>query len=201
MKSPLRVGVFAGSFNPVHIGHLALANWIAEFGDVDEVRFVVSPHNPLKNENNLLDERQRLEWVRTATAGYPKIRVSEVEFLLPRPSYTLRTFDALAEMEPGTQFFLLIGADNWAVFNQWKDYYEFLSRYPVIIFPRPGYPFDLSERHFAQPPNASLHLLSPPLLDISSSFIRKSIRQGKDVRFFLPEAIRSDVVQAFAGQK
>jgi nicotinate-nucleotide adenylyltransferase len=194
--------VFAGSFNPVHIGHLALANWIAEFGDVDEVCFVVSPHNPLKKEDNLLDGRQRLEWVRAATAGYPKIRVSEVEFLLPRPSYTLRTLDALAATAPaGTQFFLLIGADNWAVFDQWKDYYELLSRYPLLIFPRPGYPLNLSERQFAQPSGASLRAVTPPILDISSSFIRESIRQGKDVRFFLPEAIRSAVVQAFAGQK
>ncbi|MDR3129387.1 MAG: nicotinate-nucleotide adenylyltransferase [Tannerellaceae bacterium] len=201
MKSPLRVGVFAGSFNPIHVGHLALANWMAEFGDMDEVRFVVSPHNPLKEEEILVDGQQRLGWVRSATADYPKISVSDVEFHLPRPSYTLRTFEELSQSEPDKQFSLLIGSDNWEVFDQWKDYYEFLVRYPVVIFPRPGYPLSSIDGRFPQPSKARLRTVSAPQFDISSSFIRESIRQGKDVRYFLPEGIRHSVFQAFTGQK
>ncbi|MDR3137298.1 MAG: nicotinate-nucleotide adenylyltransferase [Tannerellaceae bacterium] len=198
MSEPRRVAVFPGSFNPIHIGHLALANWLAQFGDVDEVRFVVSPLNPLKHRDDLFDERRRLDWVRDAIDAYPKFSVSDVEFHLPRPSYTLRTFDALTQAEPATQFRLLIGADNWATFDRWKDYYRFLTRFPVLIFPRPGFPLNLDAPRFATPPNASLHTLNPPLLDISSSFIRQAITQGLHLPFFLPESIRSSVHQAFA---
>ncbi|MDR2791875.1 MAG: nicotinate-nucleotide adenylyltransferase [Tannerellaceae bacterium] len=197
----MKVGVFAGSFNPVHIGHLALANWMCEFGGVDEVCFIVSPHNPLKAEDGLIDGQRRLEWMRMVTAGYPKMSVSDVEFGLPRPSYTVHTLDVMTDAEPEKQFVLLIGSDNWVTFNQWKDYYGLLSRHPVVVIPRPDYPFDLSEHRFARPPEEDIRTVCPPQLEISSSFIRESIRKGRDIRFFLPEAIRNSVVQTFGEQK
>ena len=117
-KEPLRTGIFGGSFNPVHIGHLALANYLCEYGEVDEVWFLVSPQNPFKQQSELLDDHTRLELVQRAVAGYSRFRASDFEFSLPRPSYTIHTLQALSAAYPEREFYLIIGADNWQAFQK-----------------------------------------------------------------------------------
>lgn len=177
-------GIFSGSFNPIHIGHLALANWICEFGGVDELWFLVSPQNPLKEEAGLMDERIRLGFVQSAIAGYSKFKASDFEFRLPRPSYTINTLRALQKAYPERHFALIIGADSWCGFPKWKDYEAILSEFDLIVYPRKGYEIVIPE-HLS-----NVKKVEAPLFDISSTFIRDSLKSGKDVRFFLPEAIR-----------
>ena len=179
------IGIFSGSFNPIHIGHLALANYLCEFEQLDEVWFVVSPHNPLKNSDDLQNEQQRLEWTRRAVGDYPKFKVSDIEFSLPKPSYSIQTHQALRKQFPDKKFTLIIGADNWDCFELWRDYKTILAEFPILIYPRKGFevviPTELT---------STVKLTNAPLLEISSTFIRQAIAQGKDVSFFLPEALR-----------
>ena len=180
-----RTGIFGGSFNPIHIGHLALANYLCEYSDLDEVWFMVSPHNPLKEQQNLWDDNLRLTLVQKAIADYPSFKASDFEFHLPRPSYMIHTLDELQKTYPDREFFLIIGADNWAVFPKWFKSEEIINRYQIMIYPRPGYEID----------DASLpehvKLIQTPLLEISSTFIRNAIREHKDVRYFLHPAVFS----------
>lgn len=178
-----KTGIFGGSFNPIHIGHLALANYLCEYGELDEIWFMVSPQNPLKRQEQLLADEERLELARLATEGYKKFRVSDFEFSLPRPSYTVHTLRALRATYPEREFYMVIGADNWAVFDRWKDHEQIISENKLLIYPRPGY-------HIAAdslPANATL--VHTPLLGISSTFIRESIRKGKDMRYFLHPSV------------
>ncbi len=178
----MKVGIFSGSFNPVHIGHLALANYICEFENFDEVWFLVSPQSPLKNINDLYPEDQRLEWVKKAIRDYPKFKASDFEWNMPKPSYTIHTLRALREAFPGNIFHLLIGSDNWKIFDQWKDYQILLDEFNVLVYPRRG-----SENIVISHKNVKA--CQAPMIDISSTFIRKAIKEGKDLRFFLPEGI------------
>lgn len=177
----MRTALFFGSFNPVHIGHLAIANHIAEFGGVGEVWFVVSPHNPHKDKSTLLPERDRFEMLYRAVGDYPKFRVSDIEFKLPQPSYTIHTLVHLQEKFPKHEFSLILGSDNLLNFHKWKNADQILAGYPLIVYPRPGTPQGVYDNF----PN--LTLVDAPRMDISSTFIRESVRQGKDVRFFMPE--------------
>jgi nicotinate-nucleotide adenylyltransferase len=185
MAETVKAGIFSGSFNPVHIGHLALANWLCEYGGLDEVWFLVSPRNPLKRQADLLDDRLRLAMVTAAAGSYPGFKVSDIEFSLPRPSYTVNTLKALDEKYPGYSFHFIMGADNWAIFRQWKDYQTILSRYPILVYPRKGYETVIPGEY------PHVRAVDAPLIDISSSFIREARKAGKDMRFFLPEAVRS----------
>lgn len=178
-EAQLKTGIFGGSFNPIHIGHLALANYLCEYGGLDEIWFLVSPHNPLKEEADLWDDNLRLELVRLAVEGYPKFRASDFEFSLPRPSYTIHTLDALKAAYPERDFTLIIGADNWGRFPRWKASEELIARHRILIYPRPGYDVDAE----SLPEHAQL--VDTPLLEISSTFIRESLAAGKDVRYFL----------------
>lgn len=180
-----RTGLFGGSFNPVHIGHLALANYLCEYGGLDEVWFLVSPRNPLKQETDLWDDALRLELVRIATADYPRFRASDVEFHLPRPSYTIHALRTLQAEYPNREFSLIIGADNWGLFPRWHQADEILSRHKVVIYPRHGCPL---------PPTTDLPTgvyvaTEAPLMEISSTFIRRALREGRDVRYFLHPAV------------
>ena len=175
----MRVGPFSGSFNPIHIGHLALANWLCAFGEVDEVWFVVSPRNPFKQGQELMDDDLRLRLVRLAIEGYPRFRASDVEFGLPRPSYTIHTLDALQTQYPAHEFHLIIGSDNWAAFPRWREAGRILREHHLLIYPRPGYPLDGSNL----PPH--VRLTQAPALDVSSTFVRQALSEGRDVRYFL----------------
>lgn len=174
-----RVALFFGSFNPIHIGHLALANYIAEFASVDEVRFVVSPQNPFKQNMELLDDKIRLEMVAAAIAGYAKFSVTDIEFSMPKPSYTCETLKALSEQEPNTDFILVMGADNIVSFGKWRRYDWILENYQLMVYPRPGY----STNHPAEWENVSV--IEAPIFEISSTLIRQAVKEGKDVRYFV----------------
>ncbi len=178
-KKKIKTGIFGGSFNPVHIGHLALANYLCEFCGMDEIWFMVSPQNPLKKQKELLEDEKRLELVQAAIAGYDKFHVSDFEFRLPRPSYTANTLEVLRNTYTDKEFVLIIGADNWNVFYRWKDPISILSHFKVFVYPRPG--FEVRKDSLPE----GVELIQTPLMEISSSFIRKSLRQGKDVRYFL----------------
>lgn len=183
--SGIKTGIFGGSFNPIHIGHLALANYICEYGDIEELWFMVSPQNPLKRNEQLLEDAQRLELVRAAIQDYPKFKASDFEFHLPRPSYTIQLLDALKRTYPERDFTLIIGADNWKLFDRWKDPQRLITENRIVVYPRPGIEIEKGRL----PNNVSL--LQAPLFEISSTFIREAIQTGKDVRYFLhPEVYR-----------
>lgn len=179
----MNIGIFSGSFNPIHIGHLALANYLCEYEGLDELWFMVTPHNPLKEEDELMEDKLRLELVKLAIEGYPKFRASDFEFHLPRPSYTIHTLDELKRAYPEPVFSLIIGADNWTLFSRWYESERLLAENPIIIYPRPGYPVEAA----SLPENVKLS--SSPVFEISSTFIREALKEGKDVRYFLHPAV------------
>ncbi|HBE54852.1 MAG TPA: nicotinate (nicotinamide) nucleotide adenylyltransferase [Prevotellaceae bacterium] len=160
----VRTGVYGGSFNPIHNGHVSLAQHLIQEGLVDEVWLVVSPQNPFKADSTLLDEQLRLRLARLAVAGEPGIRVSDVEFSLPRPSFMSATLRALSARCPQRQFSLIMGADNWERFAQWHESRWIQEHYPLIVFPRPGHPLGTLPQ--------GVQRARTPLLDISSSWIR-----------------------------
>ena len=178
-----RVALFFGSFNPIHIGHLALGNYVAEFGGVDEVRFVVSPHNPLKERGGLMDDEFRLEMVRRAIEGYPKFGVSDVEFRLPKPSYTYDTLTFMSQEEPDVKFVLIMGGDNLDLFRKWRNYDKIMEQYEVLVYPRPDSSNEVPDDY------KNVSVIDAPLIEVSSTFIRESLRDGKDVRFFMPQGV------------
>jgi nicotinate-nucleotide adenylyltransferase len=177
-------GIFPGSFNPIHIGHLALANWLCEYEEVEEIWFLVTPQNPLKERGGLIDYALRFEMVKASLVGYPRCKASDFETTLPLPSYTFRTFRALSAEYPDRRFCLIIGADSWVNFDRWKESESLIREFPVWIYPRLGY------NPVIPPGHPMVRIIQAPILEVSSSFIRQALREGKDVRFFLPEAIR-----------
>ena len=179
-----KVGIFSGSFNPIHIGHLALANWLCEYIDLAEIWFLVTPQNPLKNKEGLMDYELRYNMVKEAIGGYSKFKINDIESFLPVPSYTIDTLRTLKKYYPNYLFHLIIGADSWANINLWKDTDALVNEFPILIYPRKNF----EQTDILLSPN--ICKVDAPLLDISSSFIRAAIKEGKDVRFFLPEAIR-----------
>jgi nicotinate-nucleotide adenylyltransferase len=179
------VVVFAGSFNPIHIGHLAMANYVVEFTPADEFWFVVSPHNPFKSKVELADFTHRFNMVRLAFAGLElPVSVSDVEASLPQPSYTINTLDTLSERFPDKQLSLLIGADNLASFHLWKDAAKIVARHRLLVYPRAGFDCDddLYQRN-----NATK--LTAPIIEISSTFIRNNIPKGHNLRALLPKGV------------
>jgi len=188
-----KIALFFGSFNPIHIGHLALANHIAEFGGVDEVRFIVSPQNPFKRNLSLMDDEIRLSWVKQAIDDYPRFSVSDVEFSMPKPSYTSDTLERLSSMEPGNKFVLVMGGDNIASFAGWRRYEWILENYEILVYPRLDGPTEIPEAW-----RSRVTMLSDaPRIEVSSTFVRKSIKEGKDVRFFVPQRIWASVRDEF----
>jgi nicotinate-nucleotide adenylyltransferase len=175
-------GLYFGSFNPIHIGHMAIANFMIEFSAMDQLWFVVSPQNPLKEKKSLLKDYHRLEMVRQAIEGDDRFRASDIEFHLPLPSYTIDTLAYLEEKNPGMEFRLIMGADGLKTFHKWKHADLIAEKYHCLIYPRPG--ADL--RALSLFKNATV--MDAPLIEISSSFIRKAIRQGKDIRHLMPAA-------------
>jgi nicotinate-nucleotide adenylyltransferase len=190
LMNRLETGLFSGSFNPIHMGHLMLANYISAFTSLQEIWFVVTPHSPLKKRESLLSDAVRLEMVRLALEDYPTMRVSDVEFYMPRPSYTIDTLNLLSELHPERKFSLIIGGDNWLLFDRWKDYKLILERYPLIVYPRPGENVQIPESL-----SQTVKVVNAPQLEISSTFIRNSIQEGKNVRAFLPPKVYEYILQ------
>lgn len=173
-------GLYFGSFNPVHIGHLAIANFMVEFSELEQLWFVVSPQNPLKERKSLLKDYHRLEMVRQAVEDDDRFRASDIEFKLPTPSYTIDTLTYLEELNPGREFQLVMGADGLRTFHKWKHAGLIVEKYHRLIYPRPGTDIEMASRL----PNATL--VDAPMMEISSSFIRQAIKEGKDVRHLVP---------------
>ena len=176
----MKIGLLFGSFNPMHIGHKVIASYMAEFTDLEKVCFVVSPQNPLKQKQTLLDQHHRLQIIRAEVENNLKLAVSDIEFSMPRPSYTINTLVHLKKKYPENEYALIIGADNLQNFHKWKNYKQILEDYSVFVYPRPG--IEISGKH------ENIHIVKGvPQMEISASFIRESIIQKKDVSYLIPE--------------
>ena len=176
-----KIGLFFGSFNPVHNGHLMLANYIVEYTDLDSIWFVVSPQNPFKEENSLLQDHHRRDMLEMAVKNDSRFEVCDIEFSMPKPSYTIDTLKCLSERYPDMEFYLIYGMDNLACFDKWKDYQSILDNYNLLVYPRKNYDAGNLKNH------KSVHIISAPEIEISSTFIRKAIKNNKDIRYFMPE--------------
>ena len=179
----MKVGLFFGSFNPVHLGHLVIANYMATFTGLDEVWMVVSPHTPLKQRKGLSNMYDRLEMVRLATENSEQLKVSNIEFTLPQPSYTVDTLIYLKEKYPGKEFAIIMGADNLSSFKKWKNYEVILNNYQIYVYPRPGVTIEEWKDH------PSIVITETPQMDISSTFIRKAIKDKKNIQYLVPDAV------------
>ncbi len=180
-----KTGLFFGSFNPVHIGHLIIANHIVEHSGLDEVWLVVTPHNPHKKKKTLLNDYQRLMMVRLATEAYPKLHASNIEFDLPQPNYTINTLAFLQEKYPDREFVLLMGQDNLAGFKKWKNYEVILKYYRLFVYPRITTK-EVPEELINHP---AVTMIKAPVIELSATQIRKDIAAGKNVRPLLPPEV------------
>ena len=185
-----KTGIFGGSFNPVHNGHIALARQLREAAGLDEVWLMVSPQNPLKQQADLLDDQLRLRMARQAVADEPFIRVSDYEFLLSRPSYTWNTLQALERDFPDRQFVLMIGGDNWQHFSRWYRADDILNRYPIVVYPRRG--------TIIKSATPNVTIVEADLLDISSTDIRRRVREGKPITGMVPDSIADEVIAYYS---
>ena len=181
----MKIGLYFGTFNPIHIGHLIIANHMVEHSDLDEVWMVVTPHNPFKKKSNLLDDFQRLEMVYRATQDYTKLKPSDIEFNLPQPNYTINTLVHLQEKHPDYAFSLIMGEDNLKSFHKWKNYELILENHHIYVYPRISK--DRVETQFDGHKN--IHVIDAPIMELSSTFIRKSIKAGKNVQPMLPQHV------------
>lgn len=176
------VGLFFGSFNPIHNGHLAIANYLLEQGYCAEVWFIVSPCNPWKKNQELLDEQKRLEIVNAAIQGNGRMQASDIEFAMPRPSYTYQTLCALQTKYPHRHFQLIIGGDNLSRFHDWRNSEDILASFPILVYPRPGIPLPKELP-------ASVTIVDAPLTDVSSTEIREKLKKGEDISSLVPATI------------
>ena len=183
----MHIGLFFGSYNPIHIGHMAIANYMICYTEMQEIWMVVSPQNPLKNKNQLLNQNNRLLLVNLAIDDFSRIKSSSIEFNLSQPSYTINTLAHLSEKYPQHQFSLIMGQDNLQNFNKWKNFETILKQFHIYVYPRPN----CEQSQFDSHPN--VHLTEAPKMDISSTFIRKAINEKKDIRFFLAPKVWEEI--------
>jgi nicotinate-nucleotide adenylyltransferase len=183
----MKIGLYFGSFNPIHIGHLIIASHIVEHTDLKRVWFVVSPHNPLKQESTLLNEYHRLHLVQTAIEGDSRFKASDVEFKLPKPSYTIDTLTYLSEKYPSYQFTVIMGSDSYSNLHRWKNYELLVKNYSIIVYNRPG--FEVKDNLY----NATI--LKAPLLDISSTTIREHLKEGKSIQYLVSDAVFKELTE------
>lgn len=183
METNQKIGLFFGSFNPIHIGHMIIANIMAENADLNKVWFVVSPQNPFKPSKGLLHEFDRYDMVKAAIADHYKLEVSDVEFNLPKPSYTIHTLAYLTEKFPGRDFKVIIGEDNLENFAKWKNYEQILNQFGLYVYPRPHVTNSEWKRH------SNVKMIEAPLLDISATYIRNCIKNNKSIRYLVPEPV------------
>lgn len=184
-----KIGLFFGSFNPIHIGHVAIAGYMLEFTELEEIWFIVSPHNPLKKKETLLDNYQRLHMANLAIGNNDRIRASDIEFKLPVPSYTIDTLAYLEEKYPRHQFSLVMGEDNLYTLHKWKNALELIRKCPIWVYPRPDArkPSNpLLEQILSA---ADIRIVKAPLMDISGTFIRNNVRRGRNMSYFLPAPV------------
>jgi nicotinate-nucleotide adenylyltransferase len=182
----MTIGLYFGSFNPVHIGHLIIANYIVNTSSLQQVWFVVSPQNPFKNAVGLLNEYHRLHLVNIAIDGEKNLRASNVEFKLPKPSYTIDTLTYLKEKYPEHQFAIIMGSDGFTNLHKWKNYETLVKNYEFYIYKRPG--FNVTETF-----GANIHVLDAPLLDISSTRIRSMIKEKLSIKFMVPDVVKEEI--------
>ncbi|MFT6049009.1 MAG: nicotinate-nucleotide adenylyltransferase [Patiriisocius sp.] len=181
----MKIGLYFGTFNPIHIGHLTIANHMAEYSDLDEIWMVVTPHNPLKKKSTLLDNHHRIAMVDIALEDYPKIKSSRIEFDLEQPNYTVNTLAVLEEKYPEDDFCLIMGEDNLKSLHKWKNYEVILDRYHLYVYPR------ISEGKIETrfDGHAKIFKVAAPIMELSSTFIRKGIKEGKNIRPMLPQNV------------
>jgi nicotinate-nucleotide adenylyltransferase len=182
----MKIGLYFGSFNPVHIGHLIIANHVVNETDLKQVWFVVSPQNPFKQSSSLLNEYQRLHLLKSAIDGENNLRASSVEFNLPKPSYTVDSLAYLTEKYPEHEFSILMGSDGFQNLNKWKNYEVIVNNHKIFIYKRPG--FEISDTY-----GAIVHILDAPLLEISSTRIRELIKDRKSIRFLVPDIVKEEI--------
>lgn len=181
----MKIGLYFGSFNPIHIGHLIIANQLVENSDLDQIWFVVTPHNPFKKKSTLLDNHHRLEMVYLATKDYDTLKESDIEFNLPQPNYTVNTLAYLTEKYPEKEFSLIMGEDNLKSFHKWKNYQVILDHHDIYVYPRIS--DGTVETQFDNHPK--IHHVEAPIMEISSTLIRNSIKAGKNIKPLLPEHV------------
>jgi len=182
----MKIGLYFGSFNPIHVGHLIIANHIANNASIDQVWLVVSPQNPLKPSASLLNEYDRLHLVQQAIADNPQLKALDIEFKLPKPSYTIDTLTYLEEKYPTHQFSVIMGSDSFQNLPKWKQFDLLVKKCPFIIYERPG--FTVTETYGAQ-----IQIAAAPLLNISATAIRKNIKEGKSIRYLVTEVVREEI--------
>ena len=192
MNRKIKTGIYGGSFNPIHNGHIALARHLLQEAELDEIWFVVSPQNPFKVQQQLLADDKRLLLVRKALAPYPQLVASDFEFSLPRPSYTWHTLQGMSAQWPDRELHLIIGADNWLCFDRWYHADDIRSTYPIIIYPRQGY--DIVPSALPQ----GVRLVNTPLYNVSSTEIRADVAAGRDISGKVPSTILSEVEKEFS---
>lgn len=181
----MKIGLYFGTFNPIHVGHLIIANHMAEHSDLDQVWMVVTPHNPLKKKSTLLDDYHRLQMVFLATEDFPKIKPSDIEFKLPQPNYTVNTLAHLEDKYPNYEFSLIMGEDNLKSLHKWKNYEVILERHDIYVYPR----ISTEEENLEFKNHPKIHLIDAPVVEISATFIRDNIKKGKNIQPLLPAKV------------
>jgi nicotinate-nucleotide adenylyltransferase len=178
----MKIGLYFGTFNPIHVGHMIIANHMAEYSDLEQVWMVVTPHNPLKKKDTLLEDFKRMQLVTIATEDFPKIKPSDIEFKLPQPNYTVNTLAHLQDKYPQHEFALIMGEDNLKSLHKWKNYEVILENYDLYVYPRIS--AELSELDLKN--HLRVHKIDAPIVEISSTFIRENLKKKKNVQPLLP---------------
>ena len=182
----MNIVLFFGSFNPIHNGHLIIAKYVLQNSQLNKLWFVVSPQNPFKSPQSLLNENHRLHLVNSAIEGETDLKACNIEFKLPKPSYTINSLTYLAEQYPDYKFTLIVGSDSFQNINKWKNYETLVSQYPIIIYKRPGF-------EVTQDFGANLTILEAPLLEISSTYIRSLVKKSLSIRYLVPDAVKEEI--------
>ncbi len=183
----MKIALFGGSFDPIHNGHLAVANFIATQTEIDEIWFLLSPQNPLKTTKKLTTDEQRLQMLRLAIGNNPKFRICDIELTLPKPNYTINTLKALSKQHPNDDFSLIIGEDNLAIFPQWKAHEQILENHKIYVYPRTG--------AFATLTHRNIERIAAPMFDVSSSEIRQRIQNKQPIDEFIPQSVAKYIIQ------